>query len=227
MKKIMFKVLGLGLLVLFSVSLSQQTVFAQDNVEDIVEKQFEKSDDEDSILALPNGGFLHGEANIYSMDNPNEVIATIDTDNDTNAITVAEAKEIAEDIVKKGTQTALLNPTGINPLSRRKTPATNVWELKGRESYFSQSFSGRGWVFAGYFFRPAPNTGGPYLKWHTYVDSGVVGGLNHANYTYRTGNINGTIIYPNSPKYVSGSYTETTYFTKDPLPGTFYLVANY
>lgn len=124
--------------------------------------------EEDKVLALPEGGFFKGEAKIVSMDNPDIVQASYNTETDPASVTVAEAKKIVAKKVTNGFDSKPIMPRGAFP---PKIDKGKYIVLAAGGTYRSQAFSGSGWRFGGIDVKPADGTG-HFLRWKSYIDDG-------------------------------------------------------
>lgn len=209
---------------LFLVTLDNSTVTNADeisanaNEDQIAKDRFSHLKDSDSLLVLPDGGFLHGEAIVTSNEDPNEVVAHYNSATDPNAITVSQAREIMETNENKATFYDLEKV--ITP--RATQPSGTTWGLSLGASYSSSAFTGSGWRFAGYLFK-AINSAGPYLNWRAHIGSGVVGTATEAWNTYSSGVAIGEAIYAGGSTRMSGT---STFYTYNPVKGTYYVVSN-
>lgn len=173
---------------------------------------------EDNILPLEDGGFLigSGEVEIFSIDDLNTPIETIDLDSNPNTVT----KEKAYSLLVNKEKEAIVNPQQdiIVPSSDK------VMGLKLGQQYVSQQFTGTGWVFAGWWFvAMEPDKYGSHLRWSTHVDSGRVTDIYHFHLLDNAG----AAIYPGQYYWISfGTSIPQIYCTINPLKGTYYTVAN-
>lgn len=226
MKKFVFTLLmSLGVLVAFSENVNATELkVVTPEMQKEAEKLFGTLEESDSVLKLPDGGYLHGEAYDVDANNPEKVIATYDSEANPNAITVSEAKELIDNPTVNA-------PLGIATFGASPPPSSSFRYLANGAEYWSSKFSGSGWRFGEVAFMPAKGTG-IYLGWQTFKDDGVVGGPNQANST-KAGSFSGSIVY------VSQGYTYKTpgdyhpgfpyvmmYYTLNPISGTQYYVAN-
>ncbi|NBA39235.1 hypothetical protein [Enterococcus hirae] len=184
----------------------------------VVHDRFSHLKDTDSLLVLPDGGFLHGEAIVTSRENPDQVVARYNSDNDPNAITVSQARKGIKENENKS-DFYILDQL-ISP--RATKPSGTVWGLSLGASYSSSAFSGSGWRFAGYLFK-AINSAGPYLNWTSHVGSGVIGTETEAWNTYSSGYAIGEAIYAGGATRKSGT---STFYSYNPVNGTYYVVSN-
>lgn len=139
---------------------------------------------------------------------------------DPKAVTVDDYKENPSSVEKKELPKQSIN------LARAATPPGYSIKLKNRASYRSAAFSARGWRFAERFYYPESGTGA-FLRWETFRDSSVVGGILAARNTYKygkNGNYYGQVIYPGGYSYIEGL---TTYYTYNPIPNTWFRVSNF
>lgn len=136
---------------------------------------------------------------------------------DSNAIPVKKAKNRI-----KYRQTAFPTQTyGAKP------PGTDtIYILDYGSEYNSNPFSGNGWRFSGKQFKAKSGTGGDYLRWTSYIDSGRVGNYNEAYATTNSGTIQGTALEIGVPIWNSEGNLGQIYYTYNPLAGTYYNVAN-
>ena len=164
-------------LLLFIVMPMSDSVSAKENSNTPreIELLFSGLDDNESVIELPNGGYIYGHGEVKIFDYSDYIegnlvpIETYDLNNDTNKITIEDAKQqlcITKDI----------------PMARGSSVPTQVMQLSAGQIYISKTFSGSGWRFSGYQFVADPNTG-YYLKWTTYIDDGRVGTASLANDT--------------------------------------------
>lgn len=68
-----------------------------------IDKPFAELEDDDLVIKMPGGGYLHGKAELTKRDDPKRrVIASYDSKTDSNTITVAQAREeMLADAAKK------------------------------------------------------------------------------------------------------------------------------
>lgn len=196
-------------------------------IQDRTSTVFGTLNDSDSLIQLPDGGYLHGKAYEVSSDNPEQVLAVYDSDTDLKKTTVKEVKHS----IKLSEQNNQLDKNVIAPRGTTPPQQTSYMVLQTGGQYWSSKFSGSGWRFGGRGFMPAAGTG-IYLGWQTFVDDGNIGGPNEAHSTWAGS-------YRGKPLYVSEGYTykapgETTpgfpwlaiYYTLNPVSGAYYYVAN-
>lgn len=178
-------------------------------------------DDSESIVVLPDGAIISG--GVFEIDDPAlfDAPVFIDTETSPAAITVGEYKET-------GDTTPKVKP--VNPLLRGARPAPDTpagrYTIPFHGKYRSNAFSGSGWRFAGYNFKPADGTGA-YLQWQTYKDSAMIGTITTAMQTYNTGYAYGSALNTGTYIYRTGSRNYTTYYTYNPIPGSYYEVRNW
>ena len=180
-----------------------------------IEDTFFDQIDDDRVLPMPDGGFLHGEIIEVDAEDPSKVIGIYNSALDPNAVTVDEAKKIMSG--EKSYVT--LSPRGA-------TPPTG-WSIKilaANDEYISDAFSGSGWRFSNYMFRPADGTG-YYLRWTSINDSGRVGSYDNAVNTLN-GNTQGMELQIGISRSFQNGYSGQIYYTYNPVSGTKYYVEN-
>ena len=217
MNKIWKSILSLLLFLLAFTQIDLINAKENENIPREIEMLFSGLDDNESVIELPNGGYIYGNGEVKIFDYLDYIegklvpIETYDLNKDINKITVEDAKQqlyIAKDI----------------PMTRGSSVPTQVMQLSAGQIYISKAFSGSGWRFSGYQFVADPNTG-YYLKWITYIDDGRVGSASYANDTLR-GQTHGIEIYKGQPKYISYGPNGQIYYTYNPINGTYYRVEN-
>lgn len=217
LNKIWKSILSLLLFLLAFTQIDLINAKENENIPREIEMLFSGLDDNESVIELPNGGYIYGNGEVKIFDYLDYIegklvsIETYDLNKDINKITVEDAKQqlyIAKDI----------------PMTRGSSVPTQVMQLSAGQIYISKAFSGSGWRFSGYQFVADPNTG-YYLKWTTYIDDGRVGSASYANDTLR-GQTHGIEIYKGQPKYISYGPNGQIYYTYNPINGTYYRVEN-
>lgn len=217
MNKIWKSILSLLLFLLAFTHIDLINAKENENIPREIEMLFSGLDDNESVIELPNGGYIYGNGEVKIFDYLDYIegklvpIETYDLNKDINKITVEDAKQqlyIAKDI----------------PMNRGSSVPTQVMQLSAGQIYISKAFSGSGWRFSGYQFVADPNTG-YYLKCTTYIDDGRVGSASYANDTLR-GQTHGIEIYKGQPKYISYGPNGQIYYTYNPINGTYYRVEN-
>lgn len=217
LNKIWKSILSLLLFLLAFTQIDLINAKENENIPREIEMLFSGLDDNESVIELPNGGYVYGNGEVKIFDYLDYIegklvpIETYDLNKDINKITVEDAKQqlyIAKDI----------------PMTRGSSVPTQVMQLSAGQIYISKAFSGSGWRFSGYQFVADPNTG-YYLKWTTYIDDGRVGSASYANDTLR-GQTHGIEIYKGQPKYISYGPNGQIYYTYNPINGTYYRVEN-
>lgn len=217
LNKIWKSILSLLLFLLAFTQIDLINAKENENIPREIEMLFSGLDDNESVIELPNGGYIYGNGEVKIFDYLDYIegklvpIETYDLNKDLNKITVEDAKQqlyIAKDI----------------PMTRGSSVPTQVMQLSAGQIYISKAFSGSGWRFSGYQFVADPNTG-YYLKWTTYIDDGRVGSASYANDTLR-GQTHGIEIYKGQPKYISYGPNGQIYYTYNPINGTYYRVEN-
>lgn len=163
--------------------------------------------DSDYVLAFNDGGYISnkdGSAN-FSSEQISTMGGTIHT--------VKEFKQILKTIPMIDGQPRYAE--------RGASAPAKSFVLMANQSYTSQAFSGKGWRYSGYSFHPV-NATGSYLKWETFIDSGVVVTRTHGDVS----------IYPGQSKMIfsdalRGTYQWGSYYkTYNPIPGSYYRVSN-
>ena len=217
LNKIWKSILSLLLFLLAFTQIDLINAKENENIPREIEMLFSGLDDNESVIELPNGGYIYGNGEVKIFDYLDYIegklvpIETYDLNKDINKITVEDSKQqlyIAKDI----------------PMTRGSSVPTQVMQLSAGQIYISKAFSGSGWRFSGYQFVADPNTG-YYLKWTTYIDDGRVGSASYANDTLR-GQTHGIEIYKGQPKYISYGPNGQIYYTYNPINGTYYRVEN-
>lgn len=187
--------------------------------EQITSGMFDELDESEQVLELPDGGFLHGKAELYDG---NKLIAIYDSDVDSQAITIKNARKRIARQIEKGATNNKITTVGI---------PTKRYLLSYGSSYQSKPFSGSGWRFSGYQFA-IPGPGFPadeyYLRWSTHGDSGRVGNHVEAINTLnsKVGKLYGNPIYEGNSYWFTYGALGQIYFTYNPNPGTYYYVKN-
>lgn len=176
----------------------------------------EEFNDNDSLIALPNGGFLHGQATITD-EKTKKVVGYYDSETDSNATTVKIVKEIVN---QETIDDSIFTISNILP--RGTKPATQVVSLGLNSFYSSSKFSGSGWRFAGYLFK-TQGTLGTRLLYTSHVSTGFGGTTAQATATYNSGDPSGIQLSPGDSRYVDKT---STYYVKNPKSGTYYYVIN-
>ena len=168
--------------------------------------------DDDRVLPMPDGGFLHGEIVEVDAEDPSKVIGIYNSSLDPNAVTVEEAKKIMS-----GEKSYVTYST------RAASPSTSVKYLGPNGQYKSDLFSGSGWRFSNWYFLPTAGTGDALL-WISFNDGGRVGNFSQA-YDTLHGALSGMELPANVAKYCSTPNGQQ-YYTYNPLSGTYYIVSN-
>ncbi|EGO2575350.1 hypothetical protein F6324_001549 [Enterococcus faecalis] len=223
MKKFFIRFTSVGLLSLFFSPIVTSAAELKQSPPDIdsVETFLDKMQADEKIAVLPDGSIVSGNGiEIIDPDTQN-VVAVVEPETSPLSITVEEYRN---------KQKYSLNEDLTTSLIRRGSPAPNNKNyniMVRKDTYLtSNSFSSRGWRFAGYNYFPQSGTGA-YLLWYTFKDSAMIGSISEARNTYRTGIAHGISVYPGSPRYHTGPGNLTTYYTYNPIPGASYLVANW
>lgn len=92
MKKIVGVSVGLLMMLTFGnvVYAAEKEVIS--DPEQYASQYFADFEEKDKVLALPEGGFLKGEAKIVSMDNPDIIQGSYNSETDPTSVSVTEAK---------------------------------------------------------------------------------------------------------------------------------------
>ncbi|HAQ6378311.1 TPA: hypothetical protein IX819_001923 [Enterococcus faecium] len=228
MKKIFGVSVGLLMMLTFGNAVYAAEKEVISDPEQYASRYFADFEEEDKVLALPEGGFLKGEAKIVSMDNPDIIQGSYNSETDPASVSVTEAKKIVAEKFKNDIETTPIMPRGAFPPD--VGTSGHLLVLAGGGSYKSQPFSGAGWRFGGMGVKPADGTGN-FLRWKSYIDDGRVGNVNQANAT-KSGSIQGMALYaregfkyfaPNGPGWTMNI---GIYYTYNPAAGTYYVVQN-
>lgn len=182
-----------------------------DESEVLMNTLFEGLEETDKVLELSDGGFLYGKAKDVDAEDETIVYASYNSETDQNSITVKEAVEIIQNDECIQTRGAGL------PSQTRLLAAGAV--------YTSNTFSGSGWRFGGYYFKSGGN--GDWLKWSTFNDDGRVGDIGDAtSVKNNAGSSRGMNLYVGYPQYLNTANGGLVYFTYNPKSGTYYRVEN-
>ena len=186
--------------------------------ENIVNEMFSGLKDDDLVLEIEEGSFLAGPGvATYTNLSTGEVIAEYNVYSDENSITVNEAKDIILEEMNNPSTTY----RGANPPSSNTLITLNYGQI-----YYSNKFSGSGWRFSEHQFKAKSGSGGDYLRWRSFIDSGRVGNYNEGYATKNSGTIQGTTLNVDQYVWNSEGSLGQIYFTYNPLAGTYYEVAN-
>lgn len=218
MKKIisavsLFMIMTSGSVLSVSAAEYHEPIYHDDS--SVVDTFFDSLSDDDKVLPMPDGGYLYGGIIETSLTDETDVYAVYDSELDPSAITVKEAKKLIEEDSKVPNKTP-----------RQATPPNvgSLYFVKANGNYISDCFSGKGWRFSNYMFKPQDGTGN-YLRWTSYVDSGRVGSYNNAVSTYN-GTTQGTSVGANQTIWFNGNNAGQIYYTYNPAQNTRYLVEN-
>ncbi|MBX8938921.1 hypothetical protein [Enterococcus gilvus] len=181
---------------------------------------FHNLDDSEKVLALPNGGFLHGEGTLYDVKDTTKPLEIYNSETDPKSITVGKAKEI----MKEQQENSVVDSIFSSEVPRGAAPPNTLINLSYGGSYTSEGFSGSGWRFGGYLFA-AVNSSGSDLRWESHGDQGCIGTEQQAWNTYSSGYAEGTLIGNGQYLYLYG-WVAKTYFVYSPPAGTYYYVGN-
>ncbi|MCB5954436.1 hypothetical protein [Enterococcus sp. CWB-B31] len=137
--------------------------------------------DTDKVVELPDGAFLYGQAVVTTNNQETE----IDSENDSEAILVEEAREILEERAEKAGN--VQGPV----LARGVTPTFTHVLLKYGARGTGTFPSGIGWHSISCVYQSTD--GGPYTRWETLGDSAMVGTATQATRTFN-GTLSGTAL---------------------------------
>ena len=182
------------------------------NVELPVTDTFFDQVGDEKVLPMPGGRFLYGSCVVTDLNNPDIILGIYDSEIDPEAVSVEEAKQIVNG-----------ERSFVSHMGRSASPSTSLYVLKGNTSYRSDAFSGSGWRFSNYYFKPASGTG-EYLLWSSFIDGGRVGSYDDACATLN-GTLSGMELPVNTAKYYRNAGGQQ-YFTYNPIKGTYYVVSN-
>ncbi|WP_239658683.1 hypothetical protein [Enterococcus faecium] len=93
MKKIFGVSVGLLMMLTFGNAVYAAEKEVISDPEQYASRYFADFEEEDKVLALPEGGFLKGEAKIVSMDNPDIIQGSYNSETDPASVSVTEAKK--------------------------------------------------------------------------------------------------------------------------------------
>ncbi|MBJ0343151.1 hypothetical protein JFK36_12105, partial [Enterococcus faecalis] len=115
MKKIVGVSVGLLMMLTFGnvVYAAEKEVIS--DPEQYASQYFADFEEKDKVLALPEGGFLKGEAKIVSMDNPDIIQGSYNSETDPTSVSVTEAKKIVAEKFKNNIETTPIMPRGAFP----------------------------------------------------------------------------------------------------------------
>lgn len=195
-------------------NVSANTTFNDSSPQKQIEQQFKGMSNDEKVLPMPLGGYLHGHAkvgNIVDGKLDESKMQEINSATDPNSISVKEAKELA----LSRYQTEQKNPS-ITPFRDDPAPTTSVIALTKGQNYTSDYFGNANlnhWTFSSYWFL-GQTSAGHYgsLNWKTYNGPGRVGTTNQANNTYY-GSVDGTLISSSSSWATIGNGQLLTYYT--------------
>lgn len=194
-----------------TISNSEENVVEEHTAEDL----FYSLTGDQKVLPLPEGGYLVGSCTVVDADDESTVYAIYDSELDPNAITVSEVKqEINEE--KKYPR--------ITPRGATVPTVGSLYFLSSQKYYLSDTFSGSGWRFSNYMFKPSPSYPS-VLEWTSQNDSGRVGVRSQALSTYN-GTTAGTSLPAGKTISFNGNDQGQIYYTYNPLANTRYLVRN-
>ncbi|MBS6180157.1 hypothetical protein MKC91_17480 [[Clostridium] innocuum] len=179
--------------------------------------------DSDKVIELPDGGFLHGKANVIVEDLSGIKIETYDSSTDPEAKTIETIKHE----IRESNEVDKVQQSDIHNLLRGASIPRTSFGLDKGASYTSKKFTGKGWDFSGYsFYAKDWFMNGQYLRWRTYGDSARVGDIGAANAALISNVLQGTAINPGKYYWINEGVQGQIYFTYAPKTGTYYNVAN-
>ncbi|MFZ8766020.1 hypothetical protein [Enterococcus diestrammenae] len=224
MKKIALMVLtGISFVSISLLAFNQTSQAAEVQGEPILMKTnldfLDHLKDSDSLLCLPDGGFLHGTAELSTYGD-DKVLEYYNSDTDSNATTVGTVKKALAEMPQEKSSPFIFNLKD----TRGAKPATQVMKLGLDSSYSSSKFSASGIRFAGYLFQ-TKGTAGDRLRYYSYNTVGAAGSKTDASkvYSSNTWNAYGWLVYSYTYTYVGGV---STYWVNNPNSGTYYYVIN-
>ncbi|RLY01726.1 hypothetical protein EAF07_09130 [Streptococcus hillyeri] len=169
--------------------------------------------DNQLVVALPEGGYIAD--NDGGSDFDPEIIKV----NGGTLMTYAQYKTLPK-------INASIGAFELFPLFRAASPSGATEKvIEYGKHYTSENFSGRGWRFSGYKFKPSSGSG-TYLKWKAVNDSGMVGNYDQAFATYSGQGTHGTFVSENQSLLIDGNYKWQYFYTYNPKPGSYYIVYN-
>lgn len=214
---------GITLILASIFGFNQTSLASEDsNKPFLLETKFnflEHLNDSDSLLVMPDGGFLHGTATTSNYGD-GEILGYYNSDTDGKATTVGTVKKIFSEISEE--EGNLFNSK--LGLTRGTKPSSTVISLGLGASYSSSKFSASGIRFAGYLFQ-TKGTAGDRLRYYSYNTVGAAGSKTDAQnvYSSQKWNAYGKLVYSSTYTYVGGV---STYWVNNPKAGTYYYVKN-
>ena len=180
-----------------------------------VEEMFFDKVDDDRVLPMPGGGFLHGSCVVVDARDESRILGIYNSRLDTNAVSIEEAKRILAGETKY-----------VSVAARGATIPTgwDVWVRGSPTTSIPRQLSASGWRFSNYMFKPESGPG-DYLRWTSINDSGRVGGYEDAQNTLN-GNVSGMELPIGQSRWYSKGSAGQIYYTYNPVTGTKYLVEN-
>lgn len=181
----------------------------------------------DTAIELPDGGFLSGPGKFEGKDEHGTKFV-IDPQTTTYKVTTVKdalrnqkSKSLTTNNLDPLLQSKIALPIGEAALSPTSKPVIqSSIKLKANQAY-SETMNGSGWRYARYWFYPADNTGGQYLRWESHGDSGVVLDAWSSPST-------GFILNDSVPRYLAGPYITNvmTFASYNPARYSYYYVVN-
>lgn len=180
-----------------------------------------------TAIELPVGDFLVGSGTFEGKDGSGHKFVIDPKTTSYKVTTVKEAQQYQLDQVVKSNgknlfQSRISLPVGEPSPSPTSKPALqSMMILKANQGY-SGGMQGKDSCYARYWFSPADNTGGPYLRWESHGDSGLIIDLWSVDSTSRVIN-NGQVIYLAGPN-ISNVLSFKSY---SPAKYSYYYVGNW
>lgn len=174
--------------------------------------------DSDSIIKLSGDVYVHGEVTISNLEDINNPIIKLDSNNNALAKTAGEIRngKTLEEIKVVSKQ-----------LRDRNSPPTQVISL-GYGAYSTADWSsGDFWHYTDYAFQASPVGVGKYLYFQSYGDSMLAGDSEDWNATHNTGVGHGVWLDPKQGSEINSSIGSTlACWSWGPKPGSSYFVRN-
>ncbi|MBZ6003940.1 hypothetical protein KII95_07925 [Leuconostoc gelidum subsp. aenigmaticum] len=182
----------------------------------------------DTAIELPDGGFLFGPGKFEGKNERGNKFV-IDPKTTTYKVTTVEnaLRDQKSKFFKTNNSNPLLQskialPIGDISLSPTSKPVIQSSIALNANQSYSGTMNGSGWRYARYWFYPANNTGGPYLRWAAHGDSGVVIDAWSSPST-------STVINDGQVKYLAGPFITnvTSFASYNPARYSYYYVGNW
>ncbi|MCT4403852.1 hypothetical protein EFT43_02705 [Leuconostoc falkenbergense] len=177
-----------------------------------------------TAIELPGGDFLVGSGTFEGKDGTGHKFVIDPKTTSYKVTTVKEAQQNQrKQALKSGIQVFASLPNGDPSPSPTSKPVTqSIITLKANQSFSGTMQGGSGWRYARYWFSPADNTGGPYLRWESHGDSGLVNNPWSVAAT-------STVVNNGQAVYVAGPYITnlTSFQSYNPAKYSYYYVGNW